>query len=339
MDFRKITEVLATAKAVQYVMIAALLTGAFFLPRLAVKQETDALRQTETAGVRQSKDRQQNGGTTQAGDRISENTAAMQQSVEHNQTKEDAMRQAAEKNQANAGITGRQKNSSSHADTEEDFVESRGNTDTAKQEENITATKGTIVLDPGHGGDDPGMIGASGINEKKLNLVYAKKLQALLEAEGYRVVLTRETEEGLYDADAAHKKAQDMQRRIAIIAQEAPLITVSIHQNSYQDPAVSGPQVFYYEHSAEGEKLAKSIQDSMNSELSEARPRVEKSNASYYILKRSQGTTVIVECGFLSNPEEETRLQEEAYQDRVCEAVCEGILQYLDEDPDESKIL
>ena len=144
-------------------------------------------------------------------------------------------------------------------------------------------------------------------------------------------MLTRETEEGLYDADAAHKKAQDMQRRVAIIAEEAPLITVSIHQNSYQDPAVSGPQVFYYEHSAEGQKLAKSIQDRMNSELSEARSRVEKSNSSYYILKRSQGTTVIVECGFLSNPEEEARLQEVAYQDRVCAAVCAGILQYLDE--------
>lgn len=265
MDFKKITEVLVTAKAVQYVMIAVLLIGAFFLPRLAVKQETEAARQEATAEVQQLKDSQQSGGNAQA-------------------------------------------------------------------------AKGTIVLDPGHGGDDPGMIGAGGINEKKLNLIYAKKLQALLEAEGYRVVLTRETEEGLYDVDAAHKKAQDMQRRVAIIAEEAPLITVSIHQNSYQDPAVSGPQVFYYENSAEGQKLAKSIQDRMNSELSEARSRVEKSNSSYYILKRSQGTTVIVECGFLSNPEEEARLQEEAYQDRVCAAVCKGILQYLDEDSDESKI-
>ena len=96
--------------------------------------------------------------------------------------------------------------------------------------------------------------------------------------------------------------------------------------------------MFYYEHSAEGQKLAKSIQDRMNSELSEARSRVEKSNSSYYILKRSQGTTVIVECGFLSNPEEEARLQEEAYQDRVCAAVCAGILQYLDEHSEAGRI-
>ena len=73
--------------------------------------------------------------------------------------------------------------------------------------------KGTIVLDPGHGGDDPGMTGNSGITEKALNLIYAKKLAQLFTDAGYRVVLTRETEDGLYDADSSHKKAQDMQRR------------------------------------------------------------------------------------------------------------------------------
>lgn len=272
MDFKKITEVLVTAKAVQYVMIAALLLGAFFLPRLAVQQDV-------------------------------------------------------KKKAVHAGDTGTAEELSDNKEIGQSAKEGQENTDSAQSEER----KGTIVLDPGHGGDDPGMTGASGINEKKLNLIYAKKLQELLEASGYRIVLTRKTEEGLYDADAAHKKAQDMQRRVGIIAQENPLITVSIHQNSYQDPAVSGPQVFYYEHSAEGEKLAKCIQERMNSELSEARSRVEKSNSSYYILKRSQGPTVIVECGFLSNPEEEARLQEASYQERVCAAVCAGILEYLGE--------
>jgi N-acetylmuramoyl-L-alanine amidase len=188
---------------------------------------------------------------------------------------------------------------------------------------------GVIVLDAGHGGYDPGMIGSSGINEKVLNLVYAKKLQALLEAQGYQVVMTRETEDGLYDADASNKKAQDMQRRVAVIAEAEPLITVSIHQNSYSDASVSGPQVFYFEHSVEGKKLATSIQDAMNEELQIARPRVQKGNTSYYILKRSQSVTVIVECGFLSCPEEEAKLQEETYQDQVAQAICDGILAYL----------
>lgn len=176
------------------------------------------------------------------------------------------------------------------------------------------------------------MIADSGANEKTLNLIYARKLAALLETEGYEVVLTRTTEDGLYDADASNKKAQDMQRRVAIIEEEDPILTVSIHQNSYaEDSSVKGPQVFYYEQSAEGEKLAAAIQNSLNEELAIERPRTQKGNTTYYILKRSVSTTVIVECGFLTNPEEETKLQEEIYQDRVAQAICDGILEYLQE--------
>lgn len=188
----------------------------------------------------------------------------------------------------------------------------------------------TIVIDPGHGGDDPGMIGESGVSEKVLNLIYAQKLAVLLEAEGYKVVLTRTTEDGLYDADASNKKAQDMQRRVAIIEEEDPVLTVSIHQNSYpEDSSVKGPQVFYYEQSMEGKKLAEAIQDSLNEELEIERPRVQKGNTTYYILKRSVSTTVIVECGFLTNPEEEALLQKESYQDQMVQAIFDGILTYL----------
>lgn len=194
----------------------------------------------------------------------------------------------------------------------------------------VQEKKGTILIDAGHGGIDPGMVGASGINEKRLNLVYAQKLGALLEKEGYRVVMTRSTENGLYDADEPNKKAQDMQRRVAMIEEEKPLLTVSIHQNSYPDSSVRGPQVFYYEHSAEGERLAGMIQDSINEQLSIERPRVQKGNTSYYILKRSASVTVIVECGFLSNPQEEIKLQEEEYQDAMAKAICDGVLLYLE---------
>lgn len=202
------------------------------------------------------------------------------------------------------------------------------------QQNSASSAKGRIVIDCGHGGDDPGMIGSSGINEKVLNLIYGKKLKALLEAQGYEVIMTRETEDGLYDANVSNKKAQDMQRRVAIISESKPLAAVSIHQNSYPDASVSGPQVFYYEHSTEGELLAKAIQDAMNTRLNIARPRVQKGNTSYYILKRSDAVTVIVECGFLSNPQEEAKLQEEEYQDQVAQAVCDGILNYLEENQD-----
>lgn len=201
---------------------------------------------------------------------------------------------------------------------------------TQERQSEAEQQKGTIVLDPGHGGFDNGMVGESGISEKVLNLIYAQKLSAVLEARGYRVVLTRTTEDGLYDEDVSNKKAQDMQRRCAVIEKEQPLLTVSIHQNSYAaDPSVRGPQVFYYEHSVEGEKLAKSIQDCMNEQLAIARPRVQKSNGSYYILKRSASVTVLAEVGFLTNPEEEALLQEEAYQEKAVQAIADGIEAYL----------
>lgn len=201
------------------------------------------------------------------------------------------------------------------------------------KEQNGSTGKGTIVLDSGHGGADPGMVGVGGTEEKTLNLIYTKKIAALLEQAGYRVVLTRDSDKGLYDENEPNKKAQDMQRRCEIIEREDPILTLSIHQNSYpQDASVRGPQVFYYEHSEAGEKLAKCIQDNMNKQLEVARPRIQKGNSTYYILKRSKGVTVIVECGFLTNPQEEALLQEEEYQDRVAQAVCDGVMEYLGND-------
>lgn len=187
-----------------------------------------------------------------------------------------------------------------------------------------------ILVDPGHGEGDPGMIGAGGLEEKGLNLSISLLLKESLENRGYSVVMTRDTDKGLYDASANNKKAQDMQRRVALISEKSPMLSVSIHQNSYQqDTSVHGPQVFYYESSEEGRKLATAIQNSLNEKLEVDRPREIKGNTSYYLLKRSQGTLVIVECGFLTNPEEAEKLQTEEYQRKVAEAVADGIHTYL----------
>lgn len=191
--------------------------------------------------------------------------------------------------------------------------------------------KRVIVVDPGHGGMDPGMIGIGDLEEKGINLSIAQKVKAVLEREGFETVLTRETDEGLYEEDSHNKKAQDMQKRIALIDEAQPLLTVSIHQNSYQDPGVSGPQVFYYKDSQEGQKLACALQDALNALPGVERAREAKGNTSYYLLKRSRGTLVIVECGFLTNPDEAALLQTEEYQQKVAEAVGEGIRSYLGE--------
>lgn len=191
-------------------------------------------------------------------------------------------------------------------------------------------SRGVILVDPGHGGADPGMIGEGGLEEKGINLEIAKRLRSRLEEKGFQVFLTREEDRGLCESDSRSWKAQDMQNRIAMIQEKKPLLTVSIHQNSYQDSSVCGPQVFYYEDSAEGEKLAKLLQEKLNLRLEVKRPRAPKGNKSYYLLKRSPGILNIVECGFLTNPAEAELLRTEAYQNRVAEAVTEGICEYLE---------
>lgn len=189
----------------------------------------------------------------------------------------------------------------------------------------------TVLVDVGHGGADPGMIGVGGLEEKGINLQIAVKLKAILEEKGYTVVMTREEDKGLYDEDSRNQKAQDLQRRIAIIKECRPVLCVSIHQNSYQDSEVYGPQVFYYEDSAQGKELAELIQKELNTGLEVARPRVAKGNKTYYLLKRSESVLNIVECGFLTNPKEAELLQTEEYQKKVAEAVAKGIDAYLKE--------
>ncbi len=187
----------------------------------------------------------------------------------------------------------------------------------------------TVVVDPGHGGKDPGMTGADGLEEKGINLEISLKLRDILEKQGFNVVLTRDTDRGLYDEDASGKKLQDLQRRTELIRKADPLLTVSIHQNSYSDPDVKGPQVFYFQGSDEGKSLAEAVQKSLNEKLEITDPRSVKGNSSYYLLKKSPAVTVIAECGFLTNPSEAEKLQDEAYQYKVAEALTEGIEAYL----------
>lgn len=186
----------------------------------------------------------------------------------------------------------------------------------------------TIVVDAGHGGSDPGMV-TEELKEKDLNLTIAKMLRTYLEKEGFYVEMTRTEDKGLYQEGSRNKKAQDMQNRVAFIAEKTPLLTVSIHQNSYPDPSVKGPQVFYYADSVEGEKLAGCIQSQMNDKLETDPPREAKGNTSYYLLKKSSGVLNIIECGFMTNPQEAANLQEKGYQQKVVEAIGSGITDYL----------
>lgn len=188
-----------------------------------------------------------------------------------------------------------------------------------------------IVIDAGHGGRDPGKETDSGVEEKVINLQIALRLKKLLEAEGIRVVLTREDDNGLYEEKDDNKKVQDMRRRCEIIAEAEPVFTISIHQNSYPEEYVKGAQTFYYGQSPEGKALAEQIQASLIERLDQENHRVPKANDSYYMLKRTTSPTVIVECGFLSNQQEASLLQTEAYQEKAAWAIHMGVMQYLNE--------
>ena len=189
----------------------------------------------------------------------------------------------------------------------------------------------TIVLDAGHGGDDPGKIGINGALEKDINLQISSTLKTLLKNRGYNVIMTRYDDNDLSSENSKHTKVDDLAKRVSIMSQDDVSLVVSIHQNSFQNTTSCGPQVFYYEKSKEGKALASHILNSMNNSLDISDPRTIKSNLDYYILKNSTAPAVIVECGFLSNPTETKLLSDEHYQLKLCRSIYLGIINYLDQ--------
>ena len=141
--------------------------------------------------------------------------------------------------------------------------------------------------------------------------------------------MTRETDQGLYDDGEENKKQQDMKRRCSLINESEAYLAVSIHQNSYTQESICGPQVFYYETSVKGRNLAEILQETLNQNLEIARPRAGKANDTYYLLRKTEIPTVIVECGFLSNTEEAEKLMKEVYQEKIAQAICEGVQKFL----------
>lgn len=185
-----------------------------------------------------------------------------------------------------------------------------------------------VVIDAGHGGADPGKVGINGELEKDINLEIARDLESFLKAEGLRVVMTREDENGLYEEGASNKKVQDMKRRLEIIEEADPVLVVSIHQNSYHQEEVKGAQVFYYATSDKSKLLAETIQEQLR-QLEPENHRQAKGNDSYFLLKKTAKPIVIAECGFLSNREEAQKLSTKYYQEKVAFRIYMGIMQYM----------
>ena len=189
----------------------------------------------------------------------------------------------------------------------------------------------TVVIDAGHGGIDPGKVGINDALEKDINLSIAMKLKSYLEQQDIKVIMTRETDMGLYEESDSNKKVRDMKNRLAIMEEIKPELVISIHQNSYPEESVSGMQVFYYETSTEGKRLAEIMQQTMIVSLKPQKERTAKANDTYYLLKKTSAPIVIVECGFLSNRAEAELLVSSDYQEKMAWAIHMGVLRYLNQ--------
>lgn len=187
-----------------------------------------------------------------------------------------------------------------------------------------------IVIDPGHGGIDPGKVGINGSYEKDINLAIGMYLKEALEKKKCRVIMTRETDTGLYQDSDTSKKMADLRSRVALMNQENVDLVISIHQNSFSNESSRGAQVFYQTGSANGEAFAKILQAQLISCLDTTNHRQAKGNSDYYLLKNTKPTAVIVECGFLSNSEEAGKLCDKTYQRQIAWAIAQGTMQYAE---------
>lgn len=184
-----------------------------------------------------------------------------------------------------------------------------------------------VVIDPGHGGADPGAVSATGLQEKDITLAISLHLERLLQRAAMHVFLTRRDDTDLADPDASIRKSQDLGRRVAVAARSGAHVFISVHANSSPSPVWSGAQTFYYPNRAADQRLAELIQDRLVAHLGPNRRRA--ASGDYYVLRESSMPSVVVEVGFLSNPEEAARLGTPDYQKRVAEAIYMGILDYF----------
>ena len=188
-----------------------------------------------------------------------------------------------------------------------------------------------IVIDAGHGGVDGGA-SASGILEKDINLAVALKLRDVINSDGNTAVLTRDSDEVklLNNTSGKYVKKDDLLYRLSLIEDSGADLFISIHMNKFENPKYSGAQVFYSQNSEDSKKLGELIQASLINNLDNNNNRVaKKKETGIYILKNAKVPAALVECGFLSNPEELKNLTDEEYQKKLAEAIYTGICEYF----------
>ena len=195
----------------------------------------------------------------------------------------------------------------------------------ASSQSTIKPNGKTILIDPGHGGSDPGAVSVNGTKESELNMNVSLYLAEYLMSYGYNVMLTRGTGSDIIGADVGLSNAERKQK----IAQSGCDILVSVHMNMFSDRSVNGAEVLYYTKSAASMALASAVQNSLIVNLDKNNRRQIKGNDDLFVLKSCSAPAILVECGYISNAVEEAKLTTPTYQRRVAYAICFGITSYF----------
>lgn len=197
------------------------------------------------------------------------------------------------------------------------------------------AKKGTVVIDPGHGGEDGGSVGAGGELEKDLNLAIALELKKDLERHFFDVVLIRDGDYSVGDqslSTVAQRKKSDIRKRVEAVENAGECILISIHQNHFSDGRYSGAQMFYSPVDPESARLAESIRQNVVAQLQPENHReCKEAGNDIFLLSHVHVPAVLVECGFLSNAEETRKLCTPEYQKAMAAAIYNGLIDYLQE--------
>ncbi len=190
----------------------------------------------------------------------------------------------------------------------------------------------TVVLDAGHGGEDGGCVGINGEIEKDINLSIVTKLRDMLTLGGFNVVLTRDSDNAVYDPGTEglrNKKVSDMNNRLKTIQGQKDCIFLSIHQNQFTQPEYFGAQVFYNENNPDNRLLAQLMQENFQV-LQPENDRVTKvMDTELFLFKDTQVPSVLIECGFLSNPDDAAKLSDPLYQRKVAFMIYNGVVRYM----------
>ena len=200
----------------------------------------------------------------------------------------------------------------------------------AKTSSSYTDPSPLIVIDPGHGGEDGGASTSDNVLEKDINLQIGLKLKFFLQSNGFDVIMTRESDTAIYDSDAINnKKRSDLQNRVDIFNSSKNNVVISIHQNKFVESKYNGTQVFFSANNEKSAYLAENIRNSVVSLLQPDNEReCKKAGSEIYILDNTQTPAVLVECGFLSNENESSKLQDNTYQNRMAYCICLGFMEY-----------